>query len=146
MRSSLMASKSQKSILHLKRRKKRKPKKEKGWPSDQIPNLYAKPNLKYKAGNEEQKPVKESKLMKSDSDSFRSSRSPSLNTEKLKELHKFDVFKQTDKKLDKLYEMMPFGEPKASDRLKTFKKRMNVDIGRARFNAQTEIKFREWYD
>lgn len=74
-------------------------------------------------------------MIKSDSDSFNSSRSPSLNNAKPKEQQKLDVFKQSDKKLDKLYEMMPFGELKASDRLKNFKKRMNVDIGRARFNA-----------
>ena len=27
-----------------------------------------------------------------------------------------------------------------------FNKRKQQDIGKARFNAQTEVKFREWYD
>lgn len=41
---------------------------------------------------------------------------------------------------------MPPGAVKASERLKNFKKKYQTDIGRARITAQTEVKFREWFE
>lgn len=35
---------------------------------------------------------------------------------------------------------------KASEKLKNFRKKYQTDIGRARITAQTEVKFREWFE
>lgn len=63
----------------------------------------------------------------------------------LGEKNQKELLKKAPNQIDKLYRL-PFGELKASQRVEKFNTRKLQNIGKARVNAKTEIKFRELYD